>query len=163
MTTFTIPESIKHKNIRSAIFMFVVGLVLVGLGGWLAFGGNIFSVMGGVLGISLGFFIAYASIRTLNTIKGSHPKITVDDTGFDISGEKDPSENKKFFWSEVRNAKVIRLTTAPYLQFVIKNDEKVTAGYQFDDFETMVARVRENLERFGISLAEEVAEPPKLK
>lgn len=162
MTTFTIPETIKQKNIRSAIFMLLVGMILVGLGGWLVFGGNIYSVIGGILGVSLGLFIAYASIKTLGTIKGSHPKITIDDAGFEISGEKDPPENKKLFWSEVREARVIRLTTAPFFQFIKKDEEKVVAGYQFDDFEAMVALVRENLERFGIPLTEEVAEPPKL-
>jgi hypothetical protein len=162
MTIFTIPETIKQKNIRSAIMMLLVGVILVGLGGWLVFGGNIFSVIGGVLGISLGFFIAYASIRMLGTINGSHPMITIDDAGFEISGEKDPSENKKLFWSEVREARVISLTTAPYFQFIKKDEEKVVAGYQFNDFEAMVALVRENLERFGLPLIEEVAEPPKL-
>jgi hypothetical protein len=163
MTTFTIPEIIKQKTTRSAILMLVIGVILIGLGGWLVFGGNIFSVVGGVLGVSMGLFITYASIRTLSTIKGSHPKITIDDAGFMISGEKDPSENKKFFWSEVREAKVIKLTTAPYFQFIKQDGGKVTAGYQFDDFETMVVLVRENLQRFGIALVEEVAEPPKLK
>jgi hypothetical protein len=161
MTTFTIPETIKKKNIRSALLMLVIGVILVGLGGWLVFGGNIFSVVGGVLGISMGLFIVYASIRTLGTIRGSHPKITIDDAGFEINGEKDPSENKKLFWSEVREARVVRLTTAPYFQFIKKDEEKVVAGYQFNDFEGMVALVRENLERFGIPLTEEVAEPPK--
>ena len=163
MTTFTIPEIIKQKTTRSAILMLVIGVILIGLGGWLVFGGNIFSVVGGVLGISMGLFITYASIRTLSTIKGSHPMITIDEDGFTISGEKDPAENKKFFWSEVREAKVITLTTAPYFQFIKQDGGKATAGYQFDDFETMVVLVRENLQRFGIALVEEVAEPPKLK
>lgn len=161
MTTFTIPETVKKKKIRSTLLMLVIGVILVGLGSWLVFGGNIFSIIGGVLGISMGLFIAYASIRTLGTIKGSHPMITIDDAGFEIGGEKDPSENRKMFWSEVKEAKVIRLTTAPYFLLIKKDEEKVVAGYQFDDFEGMVALVRENLDRFGILLAEEVAEPPK--
>lgn len=94
MTSFSVPEYLKKKNVYSALIMLVMGVFLMGLGGWMVFGGNIFSLVGGILGISMGLFIVFASIRTLRTIKESHPAITIDDTGFEIGGEKDPSENK---------------------------------------------------------------------
>ncbi len=160
MTTFTVSEDVRKQALRSSRLMLFIGLTVTALGGWLLFGGNFYSIIGGVLGVCLGLFVVYAAIKTTSTVKNTHPLITVDEDGLEVSGEKDSASNKRIFWSQVRSAKVIHLSTAPYLELWDKNGEKLTAGYRFDDFDEMAALVRANLERFGIELDDEIAAEP---
>ncbi len=159
MNTFTVPKEVRSGNIRTAILLLGLGLVLVGLGAWLITRLTIFNVISGVLGVSLGLFLFYGSIKTLKVILNSHPAIMIGEDYIEISGEKDPAENKRLYWSEIRQARLIRLVTAPYFEFTTKADEKVTAGYRFERIDDMIELVKQNLERFGIPMTEEIANP----
>ncbi len=161
MATFIISENVRKKALRSSWLILGLGILIAALAGWLLFGGNVYSLISGVLGACLGVFVIYAAVKTIGTIKHSQPVITIDDDGIEISGEKDPTANRKVFWSQVKSAKVIHLSTAPYLELFEKGKEKITAGYRFNDFDIMVSLVKDNLERFGISLEEEIALPPE--
>ncbi len=163
MTTFTLSKKTMEKGRRSAIGLFILGILMAAGGVFLTFGADddAYLLTTGVFSLICGVPLAIGTFLTWMKINSNDLVVSITETGVEQTSQKTPGRNKHIAWQDVKEATLTGLPAGPFLNLIPESGEKLTIGSAFDGFEEIVHLVTERLEKDGKKVADQIQQPPR--